>query len=360
VHRAQTVLAALKARLMAAADTRRAYADDGSKTAAAWLAKECNAAPAAIRREALVGRRLRKMPSTDEAFATGAIGADQVLVLTKLASSPRAVVAISFPEAEGLLVGFAKDLPFDDFVIAAKHWESTVDPDGAEDDADRFFERRRVRLSQVGDQFVLEGQFDVVQGTEIHTALTRIAKELREQDRAAFKDANGGVEPTDDQLPRTPAQRWADALAEMARRAMAMPKGARLPEPLVTVVVGLESLTGKVCELFNKQPVTPGQVARVLDRSEIERVVFDSPNRVIEVGKRRRFFTGGLRRAIEVRDRHCQHPGCREPAEWCQADHIQPHGWGGLTVQVKPWPSELYNSRHGIWRQEVAGPRCRR
>jgi hypothetical protein len=113
VHRAQTVLAALKARLMAAADTRRAYADDGSKTAAAWLAKECNAAPAAVRREALVGRRLRKMPSTDEAFATGAIGADQVLVLTKLASSPRAVVAISFPEAEELLFCLAKDLPFD-------------------------------------------------------------------------------------------------------------------------------------------------------------------------------------------------------------------------------------------------------
>ena len=50
---------------------------------------------------------------------------------------------------------------------------------------------------------------------------------------------------------------------------------------------------------------------------------------------RRRFFTGALRRAIEVRDRQCTHPsGCDVPAEECEIDHIQPYSRGGLTTQA--------------------------
>jgi hypothetical protein len=44
--------------------------------------------------------------------------------------------------------------------------------------------------------------------------------------------------------------------------------------------------------------------------------------------------TPGLRRAIEVRDRHCQHPsGCDVPAEECDIDHKVPYSEGGLTTQ---------------------------
>jgi hypothetical protein len=139
----------------------------------------------------------------------------------------------------------------------------------------------------------------------------------------------------------------------MARRASAMPKGANKPKPLVTVVVGLESLTGPVRELFNKMPVTPGQVARTLTEADIERAVFAGRNRVIELGERTRFFTGGLRRVLEIRDRYCQHPGCFEPAEWCEADHIQPHGWGGLTLQTN---GQMLCGHHNRWRVNGARP----
>jgi 5-methylcytosine-specific restriction endonuclease McrA len=41
-----------------------------------------------------------------------------------------------------------------------------------------------------------------------------------------------------------------------------------------------------------------------------------------------------LRRAIEARDRHCQHPsGCTVTAEHCHIDHIVPYAQGGLTTQ---------------------------
>lgn len=65
---------------------------------------------------------------------------------------------------------------------------------------------------------------------------------------------------------------------------------------------------------------------------DVERIVFDGPSRVIDVGVRTRVFTGGLRRAVEVRDRHCAFPGCEIP-EQCQVDHIIEWANGGPTSQ---------------------------
>ncbi|MFZ6004264.1 MAG: HNH endonuclease signature motif containing protein, partial [Actinomycetota bacterium] len=61
--------------------------------------------------------------------------------------------------------------------------------------------------------------------------------------------------------------------------------------------------------------------------------VFDGPSRVIDVGARRRFFRGALRRAIEVRDRTCFHPYCDEVPERPHIDHIIEYSKGGLTTQ---------------------------
>jgi HNH endonuclease len=81
----------------------------------------------------------------------------------------------------------------------------------------------------------------------------------------------------------------------------------------------------------------------------------------------KRTFTGALRRAIEVRDRHCQHPsGCDEPADRCDVDHIQPHSHGGETSQhngrLSCWPhnrDEQLRSAHppdSTNDQPTAGP----
>ena len=106
-----------------------------------------------------------------------------------------------------------------------------------------------------------------------------------------------------------------------------------MPEPLFSVLVGYETFAGPICELANGTVVTPGSLAPWLTQAMIERVVFDSPSRVIDVGVRRRLFTGGLRRAIEVRDQECFHEFCEERAADCQVDHIEPYGAGGRTVQ---------------------------
>jgi hypothetical protein len=99
------------------------------------------------------------------------------------------------------------------------------------------------------------------------------------------------------------------------------------------VLVGYETFAGRICQLADQTVVTPGTVAKLLDEALIERVVFDGPSRVIDVGQAR-CFTGALRRAIEVRDRECQWDGCHVPYPHCEVDHIQPHAQGGPTTQT--------------------------
>jgi hypothetical protein len=57
-----------------------------------------------------------------------------------------------------------------------------------------------------------------------------------------------------------------------------------------------------VCQLADGTVITPGTVASLLGEAWIERVVFDGPSRVVDLGQARR-FTGGARRALEIRDR---------------------------------------------------------
>jgi hypothetical protein len=66
----------------------------------------------------------------------------------------------------------------------------------------------------------------------------------------------------------------------------------------------------------------------------VERVVFDGPERVTDVGVRRRIFAGATKRAVQVRDKECFHPSCDEPAEHCEIDHVQPWAAGGPTTEA--------------------------
>ena len=94
---------------------------------------------------------------------------------------------------------------------------------------------------------------------------------------------------------------------------------------LIHALVGEESLN-RICELSNGQVLTPGQLIPVLTKADLERVVFDGPSKVIDVGVRQRLFTGATRTAIHARDRGCTHPSCDEPLDHGQIDHTSSPG----------------------------------
>src|SRR5262249_43149254 len=51
----------------------------------------------------------------------------------------------------------------------------------------------------------------------------------------------------------------------------------------------------------------------------------------IDVGRKRRLFTGKQRRALQVRDGTCRYPGCPVPARRTRGHHLLPWFEGGPT-----------------------------
>ena len=329
LSRLRSRLEGIEARLTAVWDARQVWADDHAKSGAAWLSQRCRIPIQAARARVRLARRLRRIPRTEEALVQGDIGTAHAERLGTAASrAPEA-----FARDEALLVEHAKTLRFADFHRALAYWEQLADPDGVEKDAKAHDLSRSLYLSQtLGGTWVLDGVGDAIGGTIVAEVLSRIEDELFEADWATAKAELGdAVTPQD--LARTSAQRRFDALVEMAKRAAAVPEGARMPRPLFSVLIDYPSLSGRVLELANGTVVTPGQLVPWLSEADVERVVLDGPSRVIDVGVRQRLFKGATRRAVEVRDRFCTGFACDEPAERCDVDHIQPHADGGPTTQ---------------------------
>ena len=345
LHRQLERLAAVVTRATAAFDSEREWEADGARTAGAWLAARCRLPVAAARRRVRVGRALRTMPATEGAWLAGEVGEAHV---DALVTERERVWAERFEADEAELVGFARDLGYRGFRRALAYWSQAADPDGAERRESEQREGRRLHLSQSFEgAWFIDGVLDPIAGEIVSTALRRIEDELFRDDWAEAKERVGeGVRPSD--LARTPAQRRADALVEMARRAgaVAADGGGRTPDPLFTVLVGYETLAGRMCELASGTVVTPGALLPWLTPAWVERVVFDGPDRVKNVGPRRRLFSGATRRAVEVRDRRCYSEYCDVPASRCEIDHVVPFSAGGPTVDGNGRPACHYHDRN--------------
>ncbi len=342
LHRQLERLGAVTTRADAAFDAGRHWEADGARSAANWLAVRCRLPVGGARKRVQLGRALRQMPAVEAAWLAGELGEPHVVALS---AARTAGAAAAFERDEAMLVGQAGELRYSHFVRCLAYWAQLADPDGAEDDAEARHGARRVHLSRTfGGSWALDGVLDPIGGAILDKVLRRIEDELFAADWAEAKARVGeGVCVAD--LGRTPAQRRADALVEMARRAGAMPPGARLPSPLFTVLVGYETFAGRTCELADGTVVSPGSLTRWLGEARVERVVFDSPDRLRNVGVRRRIFTGATRRGIEVRDRECFHEFCEMTADECEIDHIEAWSAGGLTVESNGRPACGFHNR---------------
>lgn len=329
-------------RLTGAFDARRVWIADGARSAAGWLTWKTRMPRATAHRRVRLARELRHMPLTDGAWAAGDIDAAHASTLAR-ARTDR--TAEAFERDEEFLVDHARTMRFDDFCRVLAYWRQAADPDGAERDAKEIRDERRCQVSQTfGGMWLGEFVLEPVAGAILNQALEEIGDELFAADWAEAR-ARLGREPALVDLWRTAAQRRADALVEMAVRARTAPVDGRRPEPLFSVVVGYETFAGRVCQLANGTAVTPGSLAPWLTRADIERVVFDGPSRVIDVGVRRRFFTGATRRAVEIRDAmRCYHPAC-DATDHLEADHIEPYAAGGPTVQYNGRMACGYHNR---------------
>jgi hypothetical protein len=128
--------------------------------------------------------------------------------------------------------------------------------------------------------------------------------------------------------------RRADALVEMARRAMAVdPTSAKRPEPGVIVLIDHHTLLGQltstgVCELADGAALPPATARRLACSAGILPVVLDGKGRPLDLGHTQRYASASQRLALMVRDGGCVFPGCDRPQWMCDAHHLDPYPSG--------------------------------
>jgi Domain of unknown function (DUF222) len=329
LHRLLSRVESFTTEATAAFEAGEEWARDGAKTAASWISSRCRVPRAAAKRRVRLGRTLRHLPETALAWREGAIGTDAAQAI---ASARRHRTEASMARDEEMLVAQAADLGFEDFSGALSYWKQLADPDGAEASEEERKASRNVFLeASYNGMWLGQMTMDPISGSIVANELNRLEHELFEADCAEAK-ARLGRTARIDELARTSGQRRCDAMVEMAGRSRTAPAEGIRPAPLFTIFVGYETLQGRICELENGTVLAPAALEPWMDSAYFERAIFSLANR-IDVSVRARLFSGGTRRAIELRDRLCTHPHCYEPAESCQVDHTQTYAEGGLTTQ---------------------------
>jgi hypothetical protein len=237
-----------------------------------------------------------------------------------------------FARDEHLLVHDARTLSFEGFEQCVARWLLHADPDGCDHTEMERRHRRRVSLDEtLSGMFSGHMFFDPVSGTIVSDELRRREQALFDADWAEAKQRLGR-EPLLHELARTPDQRRADAMVDMALRSATLPRHARKPAPLFTVVFGAERFT-HLCQLASGRTISPQALVAWMDEAQLEAIVFETSGERAIKASRQRQFTGVVRRILDVRDQHCTHPYCDEPPGRCQGDHITPYTAGGLTSQ---------------------------
>jgi hypothetical protein len=312
-HRLDAELARRAARW----DTCGVWRSDGSRAPWARLSRTAGLSGGSAKQLVRRGRAVAQMPAATRAWAGGEIGTDHVDVLAGAAGGGRAEL---FARDEALLVSQCAELTFCQAVKAMRYWCQRADAE-LDRDGPPPAKPGTLRLHTWSDGSVT-GDFnlDPIGGATVVEALRRIERDLYRQDQRH-------------RVIRTKTERMAAALVEMAIRASTVSAGGRRPEPLVCVLAG-EAAIEHVCELAAGTVIQPGLIVPHLARSQVQTFIFDGADHVIAASKQRT-FRGMLRRAIQVRDRHCQHPsGCDAPITQCDVDHRVQHHEGGVTAEA--------------------------
>ena len=288
---------------------------DGSLTALLALGRDTHTCETSARRELRRGRALQQMPLVRAAVIAGRLSMDHLDLLARYATPPRWEL---FVRDERLLVDqCAAARLFEDASKLVRYWADKVDEELGRHprplDPSRLYASRDGATGEVH----LDGVFNPIDGEIVTRELDRLTREITLEDKA-----NG--------VTRTRAQRRAAALVRMASRSInATGVTAR---PLFQVIIG-DHTAARLCELATGTVIHPNDLEPHLDAAVVESFLFDGPTTIIATS-RRRTFTGALRRAIQVRDRRCQHrSGCPTPAVDCDIDHHRPHAAGGATSQ---------------------------
>ena len=362
---------AAKLRLQETIERSGVYAVDGHRGSKAMIAHagRLSGSEAAGRDKAV--RVLQTLPLVAAAYRAGDISTCMLKKLGRVHSNPR--VRGFMAEADAWFLSHGLNDNYELFDITVSEWERLADQDGADQRDARHERARNHQMHQDEEgQWHWKGQaaaYDGAVSKDIFDAFERIEFDI---DWQWAKD-NYGDDANATHLPRTAAQRRADAFAKVhvyAAKGLAAEGG---PTITTDVVIDDETFDRETARLMGEDvPVDDPQREdyachtmsgiRLHPRTAVARALLDYLRRdvigadgvTIDLG-RRRIFTGYARIAAKLNASECYWPGCHVNVNSCQIDHLTPHAQardrgggegGGLTNPENAGPCCGKHNRH--------------
>jgi hypothetical protein len=311
------------ARTVRVADSKRAFAGDGQRTAASWLRGHCRLSKQAASQVVRNGRALEQLPAVEEQHAAGALTADQVEVIAQI-TAPKYARLI---DAHGgtvagvgeVLTRFAVAQPHDKLTRLVHQVLDQLDQDGPEPDPTD--ERFLTIVTHADGSITGRFHLDPLGAQKVQAAL----EAHRQADRPAGDE-------------RTLGQQQADALVQWADNTLAAGTAPllRRHRPQVAVKIGSGDLadlaTGKGTATLGFGGIVSAAKARqIACDAELRRYLIGPDGELLDLGRSQRLATPGLRKADELRDETCVFAGCDAPAWWCDVHHVIHWLFGGET-----------------------------
>lgn len=337
--------------VVAECERTSAFVDDGHVSVRNWVAAETNTSSVDALARMRTARLATACPQVIAALAAGDVGIAQVRELGRARANPR--IGARLDDVIDEMLTEAATMPLHGFVAMVREWESLVDADGSHRDHDAAHDRRKVRSWRRDDEpgGELWARLGADQFAEVTEILDHYADAELQDDLDAARSQGEGAP-----LPRTPDQRRADALVQALRDAAASQSAGDGGVPTVNYLIPSDvfdeqvaaliedrppdfdttSLRWRLCTTTNGVPVDPATVVAAALVGHVRRVVIDGSGRIIDVGRRRRLFTGAAREAaliqalLDTSDGRCLWPGCGRRRN-CQVDHTTEHHDGGAT-----------------------------
>ena len=342
-----------RAEVLASAESTGATVVDGHRSTDAWARATVDCSIQTSRQWTRRTRLLTAIPEFAVALADGALTVDHVDELCRAHANPRCGDLLG-DFVESFLVA-ARAVRHAEFVRVVSRWIDLADMDGREPGHE---ELRSFRLRKKADGSCdPTGHLTPEMTMAFEEIFTRFLDAQRLQD---LEDAKAAGEPG--QLPRTEAQRGADALLAMALQGAAMPHGSRKPKPLTRLVVTWAQAqaalvvwdpanptppVGQMCHTVDGQTVTPIQALAAMLDGEVQVMILDALGVPYAQGAPGSLYGPKASQAIMSLSPTCIWPGCNCPASRCEIDHMHPRHAGGPTSMSNAAPLCAFHNR---WR----------
>jgi hypothetical protein len=361
---------------------REVFRDDQHTSVKGWCRALGKWSDGEARARARTARLSQALPQVAEALAVGLLGVAQCHEIARVFANPR--VRDQMVDVVEVFLENAQLLPFEEFVKLVRHWEALVDADGAHRSHQASHRGRRASMYLDETSVLVRASGGALQGAEMLEIFQRYqdAEYLADWVRAR---AEHGQDATFAQLPRDAGQRAWDALYRIFRDAASTPAGSQPPEPVVHIMADVQtwqealrdyanqlagdgagsadswlgSRTGDPrwwrCSTTGGVPLSKSALIEAALLGQVRRVIVDGAGVAVDVGRKRRFFTGALREAVMMQTGLCVYAGCSRASGRCAADHTIDHQHGGDTSTRNGGPmcnfhNPRKNNGFSVWR----------